>query len=120
MLTFSTRVMFTLHGNICRKQKALCVPPKPNSDRMVMKKLCDEQMIRAVADEQNDTDNQHHDHAHNKLEDDVVFWQEDHNNDQNLDDKYNHDDDEEDSDSASGLDDNRHEGDHDGDSDNNF
>ena len=64
----STRVMFTSHGNIRRKRKAPRVPPKPDSDRMVMKKLREERMRRAGADEQNDTDNQRRDHARNELE----------------------------------------------------
>ena len=121
MLTFY-RVMFTSHGNIRRKRKAPRVPPKPNSDRMVMKKLRDERMRQATsgAEEQNDTNNhrasgveeQNHDtdnhtsdHARNEVEIHVDLWQEDYDNDQN---HYNHDqhgnDDGEDSDSASGSD----------------
>ena len=66
MLTMFSRVMFTSHGNIRRKRKAPRVPPKPDSDRMVMKKLREERMRRAGANEQTDTDN-HRDHARNEL-----------------------------------------------------
>jgi hypothetical protein len=56
---FFASVMFTSQGNIRRKRKAPRLPPKPTSDRMVMKKLRDERIRQAGADEQN-FDNHHH------------------------------------------------------------
>ena len=56
MLTFF-RVMFTSHGNIRRKQKGLRAPPKPSSDHVVIKRLCDEWIRQAGADERAHHDN---------------------------------------------------------------
>ena len=70
--------MFTSHGNIRRKQKGPRAPPKPSSDRVVMKRLRDERIRRAGADEQsnhlhndnnqNPNDNNQQDHEN---EDDI-------------------------------------------------
>ena len=65
--------MFTSHGNICRKQKGPRAPPKPSSDRVVMKRLCDERIRQAGADER-----AHHDN--NQYPDDND--QQDHENEQ--------------------------------------
>lgn len=45
--------MFTSQGNIRRKRKTPRLPPNSTSDRMVMKRLRDERIRRADADERN-------------------------------------------------------------------
>jgi hypothetical protein len=82
ILTFFSRVMFTSRGNIRRKRKAPREAPKPNSDRMVMKKLRDDRIRLERAGpangEQNDEDN--NDYAGDELETHVGPWQRDYDN----------------------------------------
>ena len=62
--------MFTSHGNIRRKRKGPQAPPKPSSDRITMKKLRDERIRQAAADERNPAQAHHNadheDHSNNQ------------------------------------------------------
>ena len=85
--------MFTSNGNIRRKRKAPRVPPKPNSDRMVMKKLREERIRHAGADELgNQVNLRQEDFEDQQEEDDEVNYNDDLNQQPEDNDNSNSDD----------------------------